>query len=86
MNQQGNTTTGGTWYINNQTGEFYKFLVYNVLDSTAVIEEDIGSIPEFSPMFPALTAYGGDISSCGISEKENTSSPSIIDRSITWFF
>jgi len=42
MNQQGNITTDGTMYINNQTGEFnLKFLVYNVLDSAAVVEQDI---------------------------------------------
>jgi PKD repeat protein len=46
MNQQGNTTTNGTMYINNMTGEFYlKFLVYNVLNSTAIIEQDIESMP-----------------------------------------
>ena len=51
MNQQGNTTTNGTMYINNQTGEFYlKFLVYNVLEATAVIEQDIQTAPEFSPL------------------------------------
>ena len=51
MNQQGNTTTNGTMYINNMTGEFYlKFLVYNVLDSTAIIEQDIETAPEFSPL------------------------------------
>ena len=53
MNQQGNTTTNGTMYIHNHQGEFYlKFLVINLRDSTAVIEQDIESIPEFSPMFP----------------------------------
>jgi len=53
MNQQGNTTTDGTMYISNMTGEFYlKFLVYNVLNSTAIIEQDIEALPEFSPLFP----------------------------------
>lgn len=53
MNQQGNTTTDGTMYISNMTGEFYlKFLVYNVLNSTAIVEQDIEALPEFSPLFP----------------------------------
>ncbi len=70
MNQQGNTTTSGTWYINNQTGEFYlKFLVYNVLDSAAVIEEDIGSIPEFSPMFPLSVFTVGTLAAAVIARK-----------------
>jgi len=45
MNQGGNTTTNGTMYVNNLPGEFYlKFVVYNVLNSTAVIEQDIESM------------------------------------------
>jgi hypothetical protein len=60
MNQQGNTTTNGTIYINNHPGEFYlKFLVYNVLDSTAVIEQDIETVPEFSPIFPLSLLMAG---------------------------
>jgi len=50
MHQQGNTTTSGTWYITNQTGEFFlKFLVYNVLESTAVVEAPSVNITLVSP-------------------------------------
>jgi hypothetical protein len=50
MNQQGNTTISGTWYVTNQTGEFFlKFLVYNVLSATAVIEVPALNITLVSP-------------------------------------
>jgi hypothetical protein len=42
VSQQGNTTTNGAAYINDLQGEFYlKYSVYNVLDSDAVIEQDM---------------------------------------------
>ena len=51
VSQDGNTTTSGTTYIHNAQGEFYlEFLVANLQGYTVVIQQDIDSIPEFSPM------------------------------------
>jgi uncharacterized membrane protein len=51
ISQEGNTTTNGTTYIHNQQGEFYlDFLVSNLTGYTAVIEQDMQSVPEFSPI------------------------------------
>lgn len=70
MSQQGNTTTSGTWYGNNQTGDFLlKFLVYNVLNSTVIIEQAVESVPEFSPMFQ-LSLFVAGILVAMIARKE----------------
>lgn len=70
MSQQGNTTTSGTWYGNNQTGDFLlKFLVYNVLNSTVIIEQAVESVPEFSPIFQ-LSLFTAGILVAMIARKE----------------
>jgi hypothetical protein len=71
MNQQGNTTTSGTWYVTNQTGEFYlKFLVYNVLESTAVIEAPALNITLVSPQ---NQSYNSTLVSLTFTVNETTS-------------
>ncbi len=58
ISQYGNTTTNDTTYIHNRQGEFYlKFLATNLEGYSAVIEQDMESVPEFSPMIllPLLT-------------------------------
>lgn len=49
--QIGNTTTKGTSYIQNQQGTFYLTIdITNLEHYTVVIEQDIESIPESSPI------------------------------------
>lgn len=55
VTQYGNTTTNGTTYVHDRPGEFYlRFLVQNVESYTAIIEQDMGAVPEFSPMILTL--------------------------------
>lgn len=73
MNQQGNTTTSGTWYINNQPGEFYlKFLVYNVLSATAVIEASAPAL-NITLVLPQNRSYNSTLVSLTFTVNETTS-------------
>ena len=73
MHQQGNTTTSGTWYINNQTGEFYlKFLVYNVLSATAVIEASAPAL-NITLVSPQNRSYNSTLVSLTFTVNETTS-------------
>jgi hypothetical protein len=47
----GNETTGGTSYILEHQGTFYLMIhIVNLEHYTVVIEQDMDSVPEFSPM------------------------------------
>lgn len=60
ITQYGDTNTSGTSYIHNRQGEFYlQFMVENVESYSVIIEQDLDSVPEFSPLvFLSLSMTG----------------------------
>jgi hypothetical protein len=77
ISQEGNTTTNGTRYIHNRQGEFYlNIYVTNVESYTVVIEQDMQSVPESSPiiLLPLLTT--GTLVATILSRKSRASSRS----------
>lgn len=71
VSQDGNTTTSGTTYIHNAQGEFYlDFLAANLQSYTVVVEQDIESVPEFSPIFLALLFATGIVAATILARRQ----------------
>lgn len=74
--EMGNTTTNGTTYVYLRQGEFYlKISAINVENYVVVIEQNLESVPEFSPIFLLSLLMTGILVAMILGKKARTSPP-----------